>query len=67
MARISSQEKLGLKYEDNYDSDPNLHTIKPELVKIMNMLNAIKADINHAVSDHSGALQSAISVDDITL
>ena len=57
----------GMKREVNFDSDPNLQAIKFEIKKMQDMLNEIKADINHAVASHSGALQSSIATADIDL
>lgn len=60
-------QKVGLKREDNFDADPNLHEIKAEMKKMQDMLNAIKADINDAVTSHAGVLQSTITVANIDL
>jgi hypothetical protein len=67
MQMADIDKKVGLKREDNFDADPNLNAIKGEIYKMQLMLNEIKADINHAVASHSGALQSAIATADIDI
>lgn len=64
---VTVDQKVGLVHEDYFDADPNLAAMKVEFKKINDMLNAIKADINDAVANHAGALQSAITVANIAL